>query len=157
MPSVPEVGWARREVGQAEIDHEFETHDLRQTARDIRVSGEITVYLERECEDSHDQVAAGVGMVVVEYFVRDRAQVIRDDDLLEHTPEDEPDTRVHLIDRYPARRRALGKKLARAIDRSGDELREERYEQREIEDIVRRLQLAPIYIDRVTHRFERIE
>ena len=44
-----------------------------------------------------------------------------------------------------------------ALNRAGDEVREERYEHGEIEQAAPRVQLAAIDVDRVTHRLERVE
>src|SRR5205823_5755309 len=51
----------------------------------------------------------------------------------------------------------LRQEIARALDRPGDELREEGDESEEADKVALRLDVAPVGVDGVAHRLERVE
>src|SRR5690606_23862455 len=84
-------------------------------------------------------------------------EIVGNDDLFREPRQDEKNS---LADELTSQGRSfleLRQKLARAYDRAGDELREIGDEDRELEKILRGIELPPINIDGVAHRLEGVE
>src|SRR5947209_20301283 len=58
VPSLPELGRINGEIGEIEVQHELESHDLGDAAGDVGVSREVTIDLEGESVDPHPGVKA---------------------------------------------------------------------------------------------------
>ena len=87
----------------------------------------------------------------------ERREVVRQRDLLEQSPEDEPDTFLEHRAGDDNAALELRKQMAGALDRASDELREEGDECEEVHEAVRGGNLPPVNIQRVAHGLEGIE
>ena len=84
-------------------------------------------------------------------------ELIRDEDLLVESEEDQPTTAEKFSRvRFPWLL-YLGQQARRALDRSHDQLWEEHDEQREVEEVRDGLESPPMDVDRVAERLERVE
>ena len=86
-----------------------------------------------------------------------RKQSIRNHDLLKQTNRNQAQTPVKLFGGCNARRRELRQQVSWAHDRSGNELREERDKQGEIEEGLRWLSPAQVDVERVSHGLKGIK
>src|SRR5436189_4775303 len=74
VPAAPEIARVERGVGQVEIDHNVEAQHARQSARQVRVTGEVTVDLKSKGERAQHYHRPG-GEVVLINQVRQRGEV----------------------------------------------------------------------------------
>ena len=85
-------------------------------------------------------------------------QVVGDEDLLEEAPDDRARARRGSGPAACVRGLTIcGSSQLGAQDRAGDQMREIRDEHREVAQIPARLDLAPVHVDHVAHRDERVE
>jgi hypothetical protein len=157
VPVAPERLRRRDEVWKQEIDVELDAHELRQAPGDVRIAGEIPVNLERERDHRQQHVQAGRRRRRPEHRIDERRQVVGDEHLLEHAPRDEPAAFDHLRGGDHARPRDLGQEQRRAQNRAGDQVRKIGHEQRELDQVRGRRDLAAIHVDDVADRHERVE
>ena len=74
----------------------------------------------------------------LEHRVRQRRQIVGDEDLLEQPPGDQPRAVAHLLAGDGAREVDLRQQARRAQDRSGDQVREVGDEHREVDQVAGR-------------------
>ena len=117
MPTGPELRRIGREVGQVEIEHEIEAHDLRYAARDVGIPGEIAIDLKRKGINADQRVKA-VRRIGGEHLVDDGGQVVGDKDFLEVSPEDQVDAFGDLGGGDDAGTYDLGKQAVSSLDRT---------------------------------------
>src|SRR5690606_39214175 len=97
---------------------------------------EVGVDLEREAvETEEDLGGAERGGVVEDAIDQVHRDEIGEDDLLGQTEADEEETVADPLARQPRWPVELRQELGRAHDRAGDELREERDEEAELEEV----------------------
>ncbi len=156
VPPAPEVLWTDGEVRQVEIQRQLEAHQLCHAAGDVRVAGEIAIDLERKRDGRAQGVEARLRRCV-ESGVDERREPISDHDLLPQSPDHQVNAVDDLLAADTARALDLRQQVDGPHDRAGHEVREETDEQREVPEIPRRLELAPVDVDRVAHRLEREE
>ena len=92
-----------------------------------------------------------------EQVVRVEREVVGDDDLLDETPEDQITTFVELLKIEAPWFFDLRQEGRRPHDRPGDQMREERDEGGELDEVARWFGVASIDVDHIAHRLERIE
>jgi len=80
-----------------------------------------------------------------------------DDEPDELLPEDEPEPGCEPVERHGPNLAHLGEKVLRALDWTCDELRKERHEEREVEQIPLGRDPAAVQVDRVAHRLKCVE
>ena len=157
MPVAPERLRRAHEVWKAEVLDELDAHQLRRAARDVRVAGEVAVDLEREGVDAEQDVDARVWRRRIEGGVGEPGEVVGDEDFLEV-----PHAMSHAPSRICSRVMRRGASIcdsrfeARRIG-PGHQVRKERDEHREVQQVARRRDLAPVDVDDVAHRHERVE
>ena len=108
-----------------EIDTEYSRH----ADRHVGVSTEIAIYLEGEeiRRERKTQPAMPFGIGV--HGIDVRTEIVGDGDLLEQAPEHQNETAVYALRADAAGPLQLSQKMTRALDGTGDEMREVRDEQ----------------------------
>ncbi len=157
VPAPPEVLQRDRGVRRVEVLRELEAEQQRDADRDVRVAAEVGEDLHGVRVDADQHLERRVAVRRCKDLVHDVSrQVIRDHHLQKEPRDDEHERarRVHLA--WIAWRLELRQQLARAHDRAGDQVREERLEDRETRKR-RGHELAPIGVDDVRDRHEREE
>ena len=157
VPATPEVLEGHRGIGRVEVLRKLEAEQQRDADRDVRVAAEVGKDLDRVAVHRDEHLERRMAVRGGEHLVDDvRCEVIRDHDLQEETAEDQEERARVLDPPRIARRLELRQELTRANDRAGDEMREERLEDREAHER-RRHELAPVGVDHVRDRHEREE
>src|SRR4051812_48882861 len=87
MPAPPEFTDALGKIGIGKVADQFEAQQLRNTDRDVRVAGKVAVNLKRETERRQNQLRAIERRGIRERGVHDRREIVRNDHLLEESPE----------------------------------------------------------------------
>ena len=158
VPAPPEIREPDRGVGKAEVVLQVEPEAQRGADRADRVAGEIEKDLARESHHARPGIERDERPTIGEDSVgRAGEERVGEHDLFEKPEchqEQAPEETALL--RF-GRRLELREKIARAHDRAGDELREERNREHEIAQRARRLQHAAINIERVGERMEGVE
>ena len=139
-----------------EVLGQLEPEPARGPARDVGVGGEVRIDLDREREDAGPQQRER-RIAEREHLVGDHADVVGDHQLLEEAPADQPEPALRLVDREPARALDLRQQERGALDRPGHQVRKERDERGDVEQVAARVELAAVDVDRVAHRLERVE
>ncbi len=154
VPASPEVLQVARRVGRVEVLGEPEAEQQRQSDGDVGVAAEVAVDLHRVAPRREDRLRRGVLRGEVKTGVTIALGHVRGDDhLLEQAGQDQPEgTRV--VDRVGvAPAPDLGQQLGAPHDRPGQQVREERDVDREVERLGR-LELAPVDVDHVADGHE---
>ena len=158
MPAPPEIAQGDRKVRPFEVRRERNAHLLRDAGDQIDAAGKVAVLLQGiQQHAQHRHRAAVCPRLRAEDGVHRRQRAVRDDHLLEQAPNHQQKAALQVV---PVKGMALPKlrrELIVAPDRSLDELREERDEQRESCRILLRRVLAAVHVDQVAHRLERVE
>src|SRR5439155_26830991 len=90
VPAAPEFADAGGGVRQVEIEHDIEAENAGRAARDIGITGEVTIDLKCEGDRREHNRRGRIGAAAVNH--RDeRIQVVGDEYFFEHAPEHEPD------------------------------------------------------------------
>jgi hypothetical protein len=146
-----------RDVGQVEVVHQLEAHQLRDAPGDVRVAREVAEDLNGEGIGRDQRLAAAGREARRVDAVDEQRDVVGDEHLLRVAPHHQPDAVLHLLARDPARVRHLGQQVRGALDRPGHQLREEGDEECEVEEARAGLEPAAVDVDRVGERLEGVE
>ena len=156
MPTPPELGYVTREIGMSEVSHKANTEQLRASDGDVRIAGKIAVDLEGETNDPAKDGNAG-RILGLQCRIGDDRTCIGDGDLLEESPQhlSASGNSRRIIE--PPRRKELGQKVRRSLNRPRNQLREETDESKERDRVLRRPDRPAIDIERVTQRLEGVK
>ena len=155
MPAAPEFLRAARLVRRIEVLGQVEAEEHRHARGNVRVSGEVGVYLQGITEQGRQVLVAAVQQGVLKHAVgKVHRQIIGQDELFQkavHDPEDgyaEPPAAqivrfVQLLD-----------KLHGTHDGTGHQLREEAQVKAEVQEIGHRGNLAALHVHNIAHRLE---
>ena len=157
MPSTPKFCYVAREIRVVEVTHQFDAKEFGSTDCDVRVTGEISVYLEGEEYCGKKQGTACLCVVGSPYLVHISGAIIGYDDFLKQTPQDLTHTIYALVVREPTFSQELRQKVCGSFDRSGDELREESDKRKEGDDVFGWFYLFAINVDGVAEGLESVE
>lgn len=157
VPATPEIRRPLRKIWEAKIVVQPEAEQLRGAARDVRVAGEVAVNLHRKCEHAEQRPRAVQRRVCGERVVCKQRAVVADKHLFEQAEEQQPSAALECRGIPFTRRGKLRHHLVRALDRPGNELREEREKRREEREVRDGFCLPAIHVDRVAHRLESVE
>ena len=144
MPALPEFADGEALVGGVEVDRDADVEHEADAGRHVAVAGKIEVELERVADGDEPclrRIERGGG---AKARVDRGGEGIGDDDLLEQAQREGIEARREVV-KIKAAVFGVGElrdDLAVQHDRPGDELREERHEQRVIENIVARHRAA---------------
>ena len=139
-----------------EVLGQLEAEPPGRAAREVGVGGEIGVDLDREREHAGpEQRERRIGER--EGLVGDDADVVGDHQLLEEAPADQPEAAARMLDGEHPPPFDLGQQERGALNRPGDQVRKERDERRQVEQVAAGAQLSLVDVDRVAHRLERVE
>ena len=119
------------EIGQIEVERQLETEQFGDAARDIRITGKVTIDLKGKTISSDRDIEAAERGTAKE-IVDDRRKVVRDEHLFPETPNDQVQALLDLQASCPARMENLRKQVDGAHNGTRNEMRKETHEQREI-------------------------
>jgi len=155
MPAAPEFGDVRRQIRPLEVRRKAIAEQARAATRDVGVAGEVEIDLQREREHAHPRRhIRAAPLRVVKICIGYRCIEVRQRDFLEQAFEDFTQTPARILIAQRERLADLWKEMHRADDRAGDQVREERDEQREIKHAALCTQIAAININGVGDAFE---
>ena len=157
VPAVPEVPHRGREERLAKVLHQRHAHDLRRADGDVGVAAEVAVDLEREQHARERHGAAGLSGGSIEHGIHEERQPVGDDHLDEQAPRHAREPCADALSVKALVGAQLPEQRAGALDGAGDELREERDEQRVAEKIRLRVDVAAVDVDGVAQRLKRVE
>ncbi len=154
VPAPPKFRDRFRDVGVIEVLLELEAEHAPEADRHVGVAAEVEVYLQGVGEDAdpkrHNRCLAFAKRADRHIH---RSQRVRQQHLLR-----EPHHEALDAEREIHPRDALVAQLLRDVvvfhDRAGDELREHRDVEREVDDVAVRLHLAAVDVDQIRHRLE---
>lgn len=153
----PEFGGRKRKIGPAEILHQPDAEEQRQTDRDIGIAGEIAIDLEGEEIDRDQQFHRRRVSGNPERPVDHGSQVVRDHHLLEKAPQDELQAGRGQCRVEPQAGRHLLQKRPGALDRPREYLREPGNVERKPACVVLRGACAAINVYQVGASHEGVE
>ena len=157
MPPAPEVLQRPGAVRPVEVLRELEAEELGHADRDVGVPAEVGVDHDRVSPDREQRLDRAVTRGIAEHRIDDRRrQEARHHHLLEQAAEDQPRGASDVDVPWVASHVELRDQLVRSHDRPGDQVREERQVQVEV-DPARRLRVAPLDVHDVCDRHEREE
>src|SRR6266508_5782239 len=113
-----------REIWMVEILRELEAEPARRAAGDVSVRREVCVDLNGKREHAGPQNLER-GIAQREDLVRDYADVVGDDELLEEPPHHQGEAARGLVEGEAPLPLDLRQQVRRALDRPGHEMREE--------------------------------
>src|SRR5215472_11544147 len=158
MPPLPEV---RRVSGQKwarEIKRKLKSEELRATASDVRVTGEIEKHLQGNSKTARPCCEPSwMGSGIPEVAVRDHRKAIGKYHLLQESRQNENDATLDDNPRWPFPAWNLRDELPRANDGAGNEMREKCNEQRVVNEVPLSLHFSPVDVERVGKTRERVE
>src|SRR5437879_481747 len=147
MPASPEVLRAGGEVGEVEVEGQLNSEALGDPSRGVGIAREVAVDLEGEGVDRDHSPTAIDGFTPVEQIGHDGREVVGDDNLLGQAPENQVNALIKLLEVESSRFLDLGQQRCRTHDRPGDQVGEERNEGGELDEVSRRLDVAPVDVD----------
>ena len=118
MPPLPEISGIEGKIWQDKVDHQFKTHQSGKSTSNIRVSTKITIDLNCKCEGSYQDIQSTRIAPRLKDLVGDDRHIIRNNKLLEVSPEDQRESCCELIGIDPALLVDLRKQFSRFIDRT---------------------------------------
>ncbi len=157
MPAVPELGNRDRTVRHLKILHETEAHHTRASDRHVRIPGEIAIDLNGVTQSPLQQRESIVIPWCFENEVDVRGDLIRDHEFFNRAQckLSEPNFKIEGGGANSSRK--LREQINRAINWTGQELREKGYKQQEIARAMAGTQPPPIGLDRICHALKRKE
>ena len=157
VPALPKIARRVRVVRRVEVDRELQAQHPREAARHVGIAAEVEVDLEREADHGEPHIDASIPLHAIEDGVRVERDAIGNEDLLQQAAREEQHSVGHarIVDRRFGHE--LRQERARTDDGAGDELRKKADERGELEERARRLQIAPVDVDRVAHGLKRVE
>ena len=157
VPTTPELGNVAAEIRHVEVPHQPDAEQLGRADGNVAVAREVAVNLEGEEDGGKEQRASGLLRVGRKHLVDIDSTIVGHHDILEQAPQ----YLSHAINSGVVVELALLEELrqevGRPFDGSGHQLREERDEGEEGDDVLRRLNLATIHVDAVTEGLESVE
>ena len=152
VPSAPKLLDRGREIRTFEVCHQVDAKQLRRTDGNIRIAGEIAIYLHRKEQDSGAEVESGAGVQRIIRSVDIGRGDIRDCDLFKKAPQHLPcavhgEVIVKFLFTFDLRQ-----KVSRPLDRPRNELGKEGNKRGIDPEIALRLDLAAIYIEKEKYR-----
>ena len=158
MPAAPELLRVLRLVGRVEVLGQVEAHQHRDAGGDVRVAGEIGIDLQGVAEQGGEVLEARVQERVPEHPVAEvHREVIGQDELLDEAVQDPEHGDAEPAAAQVVRLVQLREELRRPDDRARHELREERQEEAEIQELAERFDLPPLHVHDVADGLEREE
>ena len=147
----------RARYGMVEVLRQLEPEPARRAARDVGVGREVRVDLDREREDAGPEDVERRIATARRPCWRSTPTLSAMTSFLKKPQQIRTKPLARLLGREAARRLDLRQQERRALNRAGDEVREERDEHGDVEQAAARAQLAAIDVDGVAHRLERVE
>lgn len=158
MPATPELLRVAGLIRRVEVLREVEAHEQRHADSDVRIAGEVRIDLHRVREQGEEVLEAGEEHRALEHAVDEvHGKVVGEDDLLEQTVQYPEYRYAELPAGEEERLIQLRHKLRGTDDGTGNQLREERDIETEVEDVLDRLDLPAVNIHGVGDNLEDIE
>ena len=158
MPAPPEIGDVRRPVWRVEVLGQAEAEQVAQANCHVAVAGKVEVQLIGIAQQAQPRADRGQLRVPREGRIDDGRDRIREEDLLDHADHEKRPADIS-VGRPVGTVDALDilLDLPEANDGAGDELGKQRDVRREFEEVARRRNHAPVPIDHIGDRMERVE
>ena len=157
VPSPPEFRDVTGEIGRFEIRHQADAKEPCGPNGDVGVPTEISINLEGKTNGAKHQSWSAVILVVVEDVVDKNGTRVRNDDFLEHAPEDEPKPTNCEVIIKSALFLDLWQQGARTFDGPSHELRKKTDKGSKVQQGLRWLELPAVNVDGVAQRLEGVE
>lgn len=157
VPSPPKFSDVTGEIGRFKIRHQANAKEPCGPNGDVAVPTEISINLEGKTNGAKHQSWSAVILVVVEDVVDKNGTRIRNDDFLEHAPEDEPQSADGKVMMKSALFLHLWQQSARTLDGPSHELRKKTDKGSKVQQGVRRLELPAVNVDGVAQRLESVK
>lgn len=150
MPTAPELRNVPAEIRHVEVAHQLDAEQLRRSDGDVAIARKVAVNLEGEEDGGKQKRASALLRVSRENLVHIHRAVVGHHNLLEQAPQDlAHSVNGCVVVEFPFLQE-LRQEVGCPLDGAGHQLREERDEGEEGDDVPRRLNLATIDIYRVT-------
>ena len=157
VPAAPELGDVAAEIRHVEVAHQLDSEQLRRSDGDVRIAREVAIDLEGEEDGGKKQSASALLGVGRKHLVNIHGAIVGHHNLLEQAPKDLPHTIHGGVVVELAFLQELRQEVRRPLDGAGHELREERDEGEEGDDVLGRLNLAAIDINGIGKCLEGVE
>ena len=157
MPFSPKLRNVAAEIRYIEVPHQLYSKQLCRAYGNVRITRKVTINLEGEEDGGKKQGISALFRVCREYLIHIHRAIVCHHNLLEQAPQDLSHTiNGSVIVEFPFLQE-LGQKVGRPFNGTGHQLREERDEGKEGDNVLGRLYLASVNIDRITQGLESIE
>ena len=155
VPSVPELGNRRTLVRAVEVLRKVKSEQKSNSDSHIAVARKVAVNLKGKTVDSEQILQARIERRVVENSLdKVDAYIVADDCFLEQSGNNQEQSFAKCFTSNNHLSVYLRNEITRPYDWSGNQLREEAYEEGIVEQTVERLQLSSVHIDCVAERLE---
>ncbi len=155
VPAPPELGDRLADVGLVEVLHEAEAHHQAEADGHVAVAGEVEVELRGVGQGAEPGVAGG-RVLQGEAVVGEGGQGVGDEHLLDEALHEAGAAFGELVDGVGAVVELVDQVLE-AQHRAGDQVREDRDEGGEVDQVVGRRGIAAVDVDDVADRLEGVE
>ncbi len=157
MPSAPEIGDTRRQIRTLKVFVQRDAKNLSRTRCNIYAAGKIAINLYAIPQRSHCDITAAQRFRKAKNIIHHHRNSVGNDHFFERAPKHKLHTEFHPRIGKFIRAEQLLRKRIETPNRSLYDLREKRYEQRQLCQIPLRLHLFPINVNQVTHGLKRIK
>ncbi len=157
MPSAPEIRDTRCQIRTFKVFIQRDAENLRRARRDIYAAGKIAINLYTVPKRGHCDITAAQRFRKAENIIHHYRYPVGNDHFFERAPKHQ----LH-AEFYPRigkfiRAEQLLRKRIETPNRPLYDLREKRYEQRQLCQISFRLHLFPVNVNQIAHGLERIK
>jgi len=157
MPAPPEIGDGRSEIRPPEIFHDIKAHHFGRADSNIRVTGEIAIYLKGEKVGGQVNRQAPPALRVPVNKIHKIRQPVGDHDLLKKAPQHQ----LEAVAGPFVVKRVLFKKLRQKVrgpfDRARDQLGKKRHIQGEHAEMFLRRHPPAVHVQGVTQSLKRVK
>ncbi len=157
MPSSPELGNTPGKIRTVEILHQTESHDLRRTHCNGRISCKISIDLKCKQYACHYQIASAICAIIPIYRINNHRNTVCNHQLQKISPQHQQQA---VSDSFKIKRMLLVKlaqQVFRTLNRTGHQLRKKRHKKRIFHKISLYFRIFPVYVHRITQSLENIK
>ncbi|MNO93249.1 hypothetical protein D3C76_848460 [compost metagenome] len=155
VPAPPELGDRLADVRLLEVFHEAETHHQAQADGHVAVTGEVEIQL-RGIRQGAEPGIARARVLQGKAVVGHHRQGVGDEDFLDETLHEPRAALGELVEGVGAVVELVGQ-VAETQHGAGDQVREDRHERREVDQVAGGRGVAAVHVDDVADRLEDVE